>query len=95
MNLEDPLDAAVFACLTICFYASGRLGEFTVQTLQKFNPSTHITRQNLAYDQNRNGLKVTVLHLPRTKMVGSEGKDVYWATQGDETDPTAALQSHL
>ena len=95
MNLEDPLDAAVFACLTTCFYASGRLGEFTVQTLQRFNPSTHITRQNLTYDQDRNGLKVTVLHLPRTKMVGSEGEDVYWATQGDETDPTAALQSHL
>ena len=30
MDLADPLDVAVFACLTTCFYASARLGEFTV-----------------------------------------------------------------
>ncbi len=61
MNLEDPLDAAVFACLTTCFYASARLGEFTVCTLDSFRPSAHVTTQNLSYDQDRNGLKVTVL----------------------------------
>ena len=30
LDLSKPLDAAVFACLTACFYASARLGEFTV-----------------------------------------------------------------
>lgn len=95
MNLEEPLDAAVFACLTTCFYASARLGEFTVRTLQSFNPSAHVTLQNLSYDQDRSGLKVTVLHLPKTKMGGNEGEDVYWASQDGETDPSAALQSHL
>ena len=72
MNLEDSLDAAVFACLTTCFYASGRLGEFTVQTLQRFNLSTHITRQNLAYDQNRNGLKVTCCISPEPKWLAAK-----------------------
>jgi hypothetical protein len=43
MDLNDPLDAAVFACLTTCFYASARLGEFTVRTLQSFNPNMHVT----------------------------------------------------
>ena len=43
LTLDDPLDAAVFACLTTCFYASARLGEFTVRTLDSFHPSTHIT----------------------------------------------------
>jgi hypothetical protein len=95
LDLNDPLDAAVFACLTTCFYASARLGEFTVRTLQTFKPSLHVTTRNLSYDQDRNGLKVTVLHLPRTKMAGSEGEDVYWASQEGDTDPTAALQNHL
>jgi hypothetical protein len=88
MNLEEPLDAAVFACLTSCFYASARLGEFTVRTLQSFNPNAHVTLQNLSHDQDRNGLKVTVLHLPKTKTGGNEGEDVYWALQDGETDPT-------
>jgi hypothetical protein len=66
-----------------------------VRTLQTFNPSTHITTRNLAYDQDRNGLKVTVLHLPRTKMAGNEGEDVYWASQEGESDPTTALANHF
>ena len=95
MNLEDPLDAAVFACLTTCFYATARLGEFTVRTLQSFNPNTHITMRNLSYDQDHNGLKVTALHLPRTKTAGNEGEDVYWASQDGDSDPTTALQNHF
>ena len=95
MDLNDPLDAAVFMCLTTCFYASAWLGEFTVRTLQSFNPNMHITTQHLSYKQDRNNLKVTVLHLPQTKMAGNEGKDVYWASQEGDTNPTAALQNHL
>ncbi len=95
LTLDDPLDAAVFACLTTCFYASARLGEFTVRTLDSFRPSAHITTQNLSYDQDRNGFRVTVLHLPSTKAANSEGEDVYWASQEGDTDPSAALQNHL
>ena len=95
LDLDKPLDAAVFACLTTCFYASARLGEFTVRTLVSFSPATHVTTQHLSYDQDRNGFKVTVLHLPRTKAAGNEGEDVYWAAQEGDTDPTAALVQHL
>jgi hypothetical protein len=95
LNLQEPLDATVFACLTTCFYASARLSEFTVRTLSSFNPNAHITIRNLSYNQDRNGCKVTVLHLPRTKAAGNEGEDVYWACQEGDTDPTAALQNHL
>ena len=95
LDLNKPLDTAVFACLTTCFYALARLGEFTVQTLSSFDPNVHVTTQNLLYDQDRNNLKVTVLHLPRTKSASIEGEDVYWASQNDDTDPTAALEHHL
>ncbi|KAH9062378.1 hypothetical protein EDB87DRAFT_297914 [Lactarius vividus] len=90
-TMEDPLDAAVFACLSTCFYASARLGEFTVRTLESFRPNVHVTTRNLSYDLDRGGHEVTVLHLPSTKATGRDGEDVYWATQAGETDPTAAL----
>ena len=38
---------------------------------------------------------VTVLHLPSTKVAGSEGEDIYWASQNSDTDPMAALKNHL
>ena len=95
LDLKKPLNVAVYACLTTCFYASARLGEFTVRTPTTFNPSSHVTLQHLSYDQDHNSFKVTVLHLPRTKAAGNEGEDVYWASQDGEMDPTAALGNHL
>jgi hypothetical protein len=43
LDLHNPLDAAVFACLATCFYATARVGEFTVHRsspyrLQPFTP---------------------------------------------------------
>ncbi len=95
LDLDEPINAAIFTCLTTCFYALARLSKFTVHTLDSFHPSTHVTTQNLSYDQDCNGLKVTVLHLPLTKATGSEGKDVYWVSQEGEMDPMATLQNHL
>jgi len=94
LNLEEPLDAAVYACLTTCFYASGRLGEFTVRRLDGFDSTKSVTRKHLSYDQDRNGLNVTVLHLPQTK-TSIDGEDVFWAKQNGVTDPDAALANHL
>ena len=95
LNCKNPLNTAVFACLTTCFYASARLGEFTTCTLSSFNTNTHVTPQNLSYNQDCHGFKVTVLHLPFTKTAGAEGEDIYWALPEGELDPTAALQNHL
>jgi len=94
LDMAVPLDAAVYACLTTCFYASTRVDEFTVPKLDGFDPSRHVTRDNLSYDQDRNGFRVTVLHLPRSKTT-IEGEDVYWAKQSGPTDPDSALNDHL
>ena len=51
--------------------------------------------QHLSYDQDHNRFKVTVLHLPRTNVAGSNSEDVYWASQDRDTDPMAALALHL
>jgi hypothetical protein len=93
LNLDAPLDAAVFACLTTCFYAAARLGEFTVRRLDAFDPVLHVTPASLSTSCNREGDELTVLHLPRTK-VSVQGEDVYWAKQDGDTDPVTALIHH-
>jgi len=49
LNLNNPLDASMFACLTTCFYAVARVGEFLVPQLDAFNPARHITRTSLRF----------------------------------------------
>ncbi|KAF8155872.1 hypothetical protein B0H34DRAFT_850885 [Crassisporium funariophilum] len=93
LNLETPPDAAVYACLVTCFYAAVRLGKFTVWRLNDFDPTKHITPANLSSTTDRHGNKLTVLHLPRTKIC-FDGEDVYWAKQDGLTDPVDALNHH-
>jgi hypothetical protein len=95
LSIEEPFDAAVFACLTICFYAAARVGEFVVPRLDAFSPSTHVTSANLRVDRDPNGLEVTVLHVPSTKAAPLEGEDIFWSSHPGPTDPYAALESHL
>ncbi|KAG2744527.1 hypothetical protein P692DRAFT_20877960 [Suillus brevipes Sb2] len=74
LDLNLPLHAAVFACLTTSFFTIARTGEFT--------------------EEDRNGFRVTVFRLPRTK-TSLDGEDVYWAEQSGQADPKAALRQHL
>jgi hypothetical protein len=94
LDLKDPFDAAVFACLTTCFYAAARVGEFLVPRLDAFSPACHVTLTNLRIDRNSDGLEVTILHLPRTKAAPLEGEDVFWSSHPGHTDPYKALNNH-
>ncbi|KAF5384239.1 hypothetical protein D9615_003418 [Tricholomella constricta] len=91
---DDPFDTAVFACLVCLFYSASRVGEFTVRRLNAFDPAIHPSKHSLRRDQDRNGRKVTVLHIPRTK-TSVVGEDVYWSAQNGPSDPEAALDRHL
>lgn len=90
-----PLDLAVFACLTSAFWATARLGEFTVQNLLAFDPKIHVKRSDLGESTDRNGLKTTTIHVPQTKSNRTEGERLYWAKQDGDSDPESALQRHL
>jgi len=94
LDLNTPLGASVFACLTTCFFATGRVGEFTVQRLNIFDPNKHVSQAWVRLDQDRGGQQVTVLHIPHTK-ASPQGKDVCWAKQDGPIDPDAALAHHL
>ncbi|GLB39587.1 hypothetical protein LshimejAT787_0700970 [Lyophyllum shimeji] len=94
MDLNNPFDVAVLACLACLIYSASRVGDFTVRRLDAFDTSTHVSRRCLRRDQDRSGKKVTVLHLPCTKSA-PQGEDVYWSAQTGLTDPEAALDHHL
>jgi hypothetical protein len=94
LDRSDPLDAAVAACLTTTFYTVARTGEFTVPSLNKFDPEIHIKRSNIRNGEDRHGMKVTVFAIPRTKCSRS-GEDVYWAVQDGPSDPDSALKNHF
>ncbi|TEB24860.1 hypothetical protein FA13DRAFT_1906060 [Coprinellus micaceus] len=98
LNLEnDPLHAAVFACLTTTFYTAGRLGEFTVKALKganSFSPEIHVKPTDVQVETDERGLKSTVFFIPRTK-VAQSGEEISWSKQDGLTDPNAALQHHM
>ncbi|KAG2052186.1 hypothetical protein BDR06DRAFT_983226 [Suillus hirtellus] len=48
LDLNVPLNAAVFACLMTMFYVVARLGEFTVSTIKEFDIKKYITRARVS-----------------------------------------------
>ena len=93
--LDQPFDAAVWACLTTCFYAAARVGELTVPQLTSFDPAYHITPSNLQTEINWDNLEATVLHIPHTKAAPIEGEDIFWSWQNGPIDPYKAMDIHF
>jgi len=42
LNLNQPLDAVIFTCLTTSFYSLARLGELTIKSIKAFTPNIHV-----------------------------------------------------
>jgi hypothetical protein len=95
LNLLLLLHAAVFACLTTTFYATARVGEFTIPQLDTFSPQKHVTPSCIRAEQDRHGLKSTIFHIPSTKAVPIYGEDVSWSAQSGLTDPEATIANHF
>jgi hypothetical protein len=93
LDLDVPLDAAVYSCLTTTFYTAAKTGEFTVRTLTSFDPALHVKPSDMRKQQDRNGLEVTTFHLPYTKS-SANGEDVFYARQDGITDPEEAWLKH-
>ena len=76
----DPLDAAVASCFSTIFYLVAHTGEFTLLTLNTFNPTQHIKPSDISKWKDHNSLEVTVFHILKTKCT-SEGEDVFGHTK--------------
>lgn len=94
LDPKDHLDASVRACLVNAFYTLARIGEFTVPSIDSFDPTTHIKRSDVREAQDRHGHLVTVFRIPRTKC-SNAGEDVYCAAQPGLVDPLAELNNHF
>lgn len=94
LDLNNPFEAAVHACLTTIFYACAQVGEFTVSTLTAFKADCHIKPSDISTEHDRNGLKSTAFQLPQTK-TSIHRESVSWSRQNNDTDPERALSHHL
>jgi hypothetical protein len=90
----DPLDASVRSCLSNSFFTLVRGGEFTVPSLDGFDPAIHIKRSDVREKQDRHGHLVTQFTLPRTKC-SKDGEDVYCAAQPSTVNPIAELNNQF
>lgn len=95
LDWKSPKDVAFFACLTTTFYATARLGEFVIPTVNGFDSCAHITPAHVSrkYDPQQS-CWVMNFALPRTK-VSEVGESVMWAPQDGASDPHAALDRHM
>ncbi|KIK77047.1 hypothetical protein PAXRUDRAFT_168006 [Paxillus rubicundulus Ve08.2h10] len=94
LNLVDPAEAAVFACLTTMFLCTAHVREFTVPHLDAFDPLLHVKPSNVTHEKDQQGLMVTNFRLPRTKSA-LLGEDISLVQQHGPLDPQTAFQNHL
>lgn len=94
LNLNNCEQAAFAACITTTFFSCARLGEFTVPSLNAFNPQVHITVSGISFHHDRFFNHVTAFKIPRTKTT-TTGELVFWAAQKSPCCPAAMLHNHL
>ena len=95
MNLSDPGDATIFACLTVVFFCITRLGEFTVPAIAKFNPTKHITQCNATLLQDAQNWLVLKFSIPVTKCSPNGENRQCAPLPGELIDPAAVLENHF
>ena len=94
LDHADPLDISVRACLAISFFTLAHTSEFTVPSLDSFNPVTHIKCSDICTTVDRHNNHITVFRLPCTKS-SRDGEDVYCAAQLGSVCPISELGNHL
>ncbi|KAI0631347.1 DNA breaking-rejoining enzyme [Trametes polyzona] len=94
LDINKALDAAVWACACVAFFSLARLGELTVKNQKAFQATANPTRNSIREEEHRDGSRVTVIHIPRTK-ASPGGEDISFARSENRVDAHEALQNHL
>ncbi|KZV80531.1 hypothetical protein EXIGLDRAFT_629987 [Exidia glandulosa HHB12029] len=98
LNISVPLDSAVIAALLVCFWGTARLGELLPRNLRGpagFSPTRCVTISNLRHSQDEHDNRISVLHIPQTKVEPVAGEDIYWGPRTDAADASTALRRHI
>ena len=80
------------SCLSTSFYTLTCGGEFTIPSIEGFNPTIHLKHSDVWHQQDHHGFKVTVFNIPHMKC-SKDGEDVYFAAQTGLVNPLAELNN--
>ncbi|KAG6330444.1 hypothetical protein ID866_8645 [Astraeus odoratus] len=95
-SLDNPCDAAIYACIVTTFYMVSQLGEFMVPSLNKYtaSPNLFIQCSDFSVRQGAEGLPILTFHIPTTKCA-RQGEDTHCTPLSHLTDPATWLDNHL
>ncbi|PPQ90027.1 hypothetical protein CVT25_000799 [Psilocybe cyanescens] len=92
----SPLDAAVWALACVAFWSCCQLGELTVPSLHSFDPAKHVAcSAPTVLRSSPGGINSAHFHIPWSKTTHYAGADIIIMSNGDPSDPLAALLNHL
>lgn len=85
----------LWAACTTAFFGFFRMGELTVPSPTAFDPSTHLTMQDIAIDK-RDSPSLVQIHLKVSKTDQErKGVSIFIGKTGDDICPVAALTAYL
>ena len=85
----------IWAACCLGFFAFLRSGEFTVQSMQQFDASWHLTPRDISVDSIENP-SILKIHLKGSKMDQTKiGLDIYIGRTQNEICPVAAILAYL
>ena len=85
----------LWAACCLGFFAFLRSGEFTVQSMQQFDPSWHLTPRDISVDSIENP-SILKIHLKGSKTDQTKvGLDLYIGRTQNEVCPVAAILAYL
>jgi len=95
IELMNPFDVAMWACLLCAFWSAAHVGEVTVRILTGFNVAVHAKHSDMCQECcGRTSLIQMACFIPKTKSASS-GEDIFWSHQHRGLDPDAAVHNHL
>ena len=98
LDMDNTFDAAIWVVTLICFWACCRLGELTVNSINLFDPSKHVSRSVVIRFRNnvQNGQSSESIHfhIPWTKSTKEKGADIS-ASASSSLCVAKALRNHL
>jgi hypothetical protein len=95
-DLNQPFDAAAWACAAAAIWGCRRLGELTIPSYKKFDPKFHVTHGAEARDvAARNSTTAIVVQIPWTKSTREKGGQLTLTARDDEFCPKRAFHNHM
>ena len=94
LDFQNSFDVAVWAAASVAFWGCCRLGELTIPSLNKYEPSRHVSNSGTVELKScsRNENVFATIKIPWTKTTLTAGSTIV-LTQMPENDPYCAVQA--